>query len=66
MKHLILWTSLVGVAIGLALFWEKVSVAKTLFDIDIAPIYVNVVFCLLGVYLFVTRFHALLVQIFKL
>lgn len=66
MKHLILWGSIGAIVVALGLFYMKTSVATKFFeDCYTCPIYANIVFCLLGAYLFGTRFYALIVQIFK-
>jgi len=65
MKHFILWSFLLGSAvIGVALF-EKTSVATMAFkNLDSCPIYINVILFLLGANLAITRFIALLKQVF--
>lgn len=61
MKPIILWTSLIGAAIILAVVWDRITV-MTLFNKS--PLYMNVIFALLGLHLFIGRAIRIYQQLF--
>ncbi len=64
MKHLILWGGLLSVSIVLIFIYEKTSVLTTFWIKGPSPIYVDIILCLFGLFLFFTRASSLWHKLF--
>jgi len=64
MKHLILWGTLLTVSIIAFIIYTKTAVLTSLLDDESSPVYVNVIFLHLGLYLVITQGRALIHKLF--
>ena len=62
MKHLILWGSLIITYIILFTIWDKITISM-LIDTETSPLYVDIIFALIGLSLFVCRIISLVTKI---
>lgn len=64
MQHLILWGSLIVMAILVSVLWEKTAVS-TIFRPSTSPLYVDAIIFLIGLHMVIDRGIALFRKVFR-